>query len=326
MSAALETLTFLGSLAVTLVAAAVFADRLDRLGERIGLPEALLGLLTAAGADAPELAAAITALATGAKGAGLGVVVGSNVFNLGAMIGVSAIVAGSVTLRREALVVEGGVALGVTGAVCLLGFGVVPPWAALTIVLMLLVPYVAVVALAETHTLSWRRRRVFRHALGRHHHRGRPRGRELWGPLLAIPPAVAAIVLGSIGMVHASLQLGDRVGLPQVLVGVLLLAVLTSLPNAYTGIRLGRAGRGSALVSETTNSNTINLVGGIAVPALFVGFGRFSNLLTVDIAWLLAATALTLALLWRPAGVGRRGGVLLVLSWAGFAVVQGVFG
>jgi len=31
-------------------------------------------------------------------------------------------------------------------------------------------------------------------------------------------------------------------------------------------------------------------------------------------------------LLWRPAGVGRRGGVLLVLSWVGFAVVQGVFG
>jgi cation:H+ antiporter len=326
VSAALETLTFLGSLAITLVAAAVFADRLDRLGERIGLPEALLGLLTAAGADAPELAAAITALATGAKGAGLGVVVGSNVFNLGAMIGVSAIVAGSVTLRREALVVEGGVALGVTGAVCLLGFGVVPPWAALTIVLALLAPYVAVVALAETHTLSWRRRRVFRHALGRRHHRGRPRGRELWGPLLAIPPAVAAIVLGSIGMVHASLRLGDRVGLPQVLVGVLLLAVLTSLPNAYTGIRLGRAGRGSALVSETMNSNTINLIGGIAVPALFVGFGRFSNLLAVDIAWLLAATALTLALLWRPTGVGRRGGVLLVLSWVGFAVVQGVFG
>ena len=327
MAAALETLTFLGSLAVTLVAAAVFADRLDRLGERIGLPEALLGLLTAAGADAPELAAAITALATGAKGAGLGVVVGSNVFNLGAMIGVSAIVAGSVTLRREALAVEGGVALGITGAVCLLGFGVVPPWAALTIVLALLVPYVAVIALAESHTLSWRRRQVFRHALGRHHHRRRPRGRELWGPLLAIPPALAAIVLGSIGMVHASLRLGDRVGLPQVLVGVLLLAVLTSLPNAYTGIRLGRAGRGSALVSETMNSNTINLVGGIAVPALFVGFGtRFSNLLAVDIVWLLAATALTLALLWRPAGVGRRGGVLLVLSWVGFAVVQGVFG
>ena len=79
---------FLVALIATLYAAAVFADRLDRLGARLGLPEALLGLLAAAGADAPELAAAITALATGAKGVGLGVVVGSNVFNLGAMLGV----------------------------------------------------------------------------------------------------------------------------------------------------------------------------------------------------------------------------------------------
>ncbi|HUJ91684.1 MAG TPA: hypothetical protein VLW05_03225 [Gaiellaceae bacterium] len=322
-----EGVYFVASLAATLVAAAVFADRLDRLGERLGVPEALLGLLTAAGADAPELAAAVTALATGAKGTGLGVVLGSNVFNLGAMIGLSALLAGSVTLRRESLALEGGVALCVTGIVCLLGFGVVPAWAALALALVVLVPYVVVVALAEGHALSLRRRRVFRRALGEHHRRGHPQGRDLWEPLLVIPPAVAAIVLGSIGMVHSSLRLGDRVGLPHVLVGVLLLAVLTSLPNAYTGVRLGRAGRGAALVSETMNSNTINLVGGVALPALFVGFGhRFSGVLAVDVVWLLVTTALTVALLWRPGGMRRGGGALLLVSWAGFAVVQGIFG
>ena len=326
MSTAVQGVYFVASLTATLLAAAVFADRLDRLGERLGLPEALLGLLTAAGADAPELAAAVTALVTGAKGTGLGVVLGSNVFNLGAMVGLSALVAGSVTLRRETLVLEGGVAGGVTVAICLLGFGVVPSWAALALALALLVPYVVVIALAEGHTLSLRRRRLLRRALGEHHRRGHPRGRELWEPLLVIPPAVAAIVLGSIGMVHSSLRLADRVGMPQVLVGVLLLAVLTSLPNAFTGVRLGRARRGSALVSETMNSNTINLVGGIAVPALFVGFGHFSGLLTVDVGWLLAATALAAALLWRRGGMRRGGGALLLLSWVGFAVVQGIFG
>ncbi len=326
MSSAVQCVYFVASLIATLLAASVFADRLDRLGERLGLPEALLGLLTAAGADAPELAAAVTALVTGAKGTGLGVVLGSNVFNLGAMLGLSAVVAGSVRLSRETLVLEGGVAGGVTVAICLLGFGVVPPWAALALALALLVPYVVVIALAEGRTLSLRRRRVLRRALGEHHRRGHPHGRELWEPLLVIPPAVAAIVLGSIGMVHSSLRLADRVGMPQVLVGVLLLAVLTSLPNAFTGVRLGRARRGSALVSETMNSNTINLVGGIAVPALFVGFGHFSGLLTVDVAWLLAATAVAVTLLWRPGGMRRGGGALLLLSWVGFAVVQGILG
>jgi cation:H+ antiporter len=147
---------FVLALAVTLYAAAIFADRLDRLGEHLGLPEALLGLLTAAAADAPELASAITAVATGKKGVGLGVVVGSNVFNLGAMIGLSAVVTGCVRLRPETLALEGGVALGVTGVICLLGFGLLPAWAALALSLAVLVPYVAVVALA-TRARSSRR-------------------------------------------------------------------------------------------------------------------------------------------------------------------------
>ena len=54
--AALLVLFFLGSLAVTLAAAAFFARRLDRIGLRLGLPETLLGLLTALAADAPEAA------------------------------------------------------------------------------------------------------------------------------------------------------------------------------------------------------------------------------------------------------------------------------
>jgi cation:H+ antiporter len=308
---------FVVSLIATLYAAAVFAERLDRLGARLGLPEALLGLLTAAGADAPELASAIAALATGAKGVGFGVVVGSNVFNLGAMLGLSAVVAGTVSLRRDALALEGGVALAATGIVALLGFEALPAWATVVLIAAVLVPYVLVVA------RGGRRSPV----LGEPHPRRPPHGRALWEPLLVIPPAVAAIVLGSIGMVHAALRLGDAAGLPQVLVGTLLLAVLTSIPNAYTGVRLGRAGRGSALVAETMNSNTINLAGGIAVPALFVAVGSdLSGLERVDVVWLLAATAATVALLARRRGLGRAGGVVLVACWIAFAAVQGAVG
>ncbi|HVH51188.1 MAG TPA: hypothetical protein VM690_03515 [Gaiellaceae bacterium] len=312
----MEVVLFIVSLAVTLYAAEILASRLDHLGHRFGLPEALLGLLTAAGADAPELASAITAIATGDKKVGLGVVVGSNVFNLAAMLGLSALVAGSVQLQRRTLALEGGIALGVTGAICLLGFGVVPGWAALVLSLAMLVPYVVVLA-----------RRPRGDVLGEPH-RARPlHGQALRNALLVIPPAVAAIVLGSIGMVHSALRLGHRAGIPSVLVGVLLLAVLTSLPNAYTGVRLGRARRGSALVSETMNSNTINLLGGVALPAVVVGFGaRFSGLVATDFAWLVAGTSATVVLLAHPRGMRRAGGVLLIASWLGFALVQGVFG
>src|SRR5213082_4004320 len=107
MPALLSVLLFLASLAVTLAAAAFFARRLDRVGLHLGLPETLLGLLTALAADAPEVSAAVAALVKGEHETGVGVVVGSNVFNLAAMVGSSALVCGLVRLRREALVVEG---------------------------------------------------------------------------------------------------------------------------------------------------------------------------------------------------------------------------
>lgn len=304
MSTGLAAVLFVVSLAATLYAASVFAERLDHLGARLGLPEGLIGLLTAAGADAPELATAIFALVSGSSAVGFGVVVGSNVFNLAAMIGVSALLCGSVRVPRDALALEGGVAVAVTATMLLLAFGVLPAWGALVVALGVLVPYAAV---------------AFRRELGgrRPSRQGSARG------LLLIPPAVAVIVLGSVGMVHAGLKIGHAAGLSNALIGALVLAVVTSIPNAFTGVRLGLARRGSALISETFNSNTINFVGGLAVPALFVAVANRSGLEKADGIWLLATTIAAVALLAPRGGAGRWGGAALVASWIAFAIVQG---
>jgi cation:H+ antiporter len=324
VSAPIAVVVFLVSLIATLAAAAIFARRLDVLGEHLGLPEALLGLLTAAGADAPELSSAIVALVAGSKGVGLGVVVGSNLFNVASMIGLSALVAGRIRVHREALVLEGGVAGGATLIAALLALEVLPAWLAVVLLLIVLLPYVAVISIAEGFpriTLPREARTAVRHALGAGH-RPRPGGPSVRGSLLALPPAVSVIVLGSIGMVHAAIELGHRWHVPEVIVGTVVLAVLTSLPNAYTGVRLGRAGRDAALVSETMNSNTINLVGGLAIPALFISLTRPTALVGVDFAWLGAATVLALVLVGRRGGAGRRSGLLLVCAYLAFVTVQ----
>jgi Ca2+/Na+ antiporter len=106
---------------------------------------------------------------------------------------------------------------------------------------------------------------------------------------------------------------------------VLVLGPLTSIPNAQTGVRLGLASRGAALVSETFNSNTINLLGGVLVPALFVAVTSRTGSERLDLAWLAGVTALCLCGLARRGGIGRRWGGLLVLLYAGFVVFQLVY-
>src|SRR5260370_21940173 len=77
-------------LAVTLASSELFARGLTRLGTKLALSEGLLGLLAALGADSPELSSAVIALLAGAGSVGVGVVVGSNLFNLAALLGLSA--------------------------------------------------------------------------------------------------------------------------------------------------------------------------------------------------------------------------------------------
>src|ERR1700684_4200515 len=97
----LVAVIFALSVLLTLGAAGAFADRVDHLAPRLGLPEALVGLLTALAADAPEISSALVALAKGDKSVSLGVVLGSNAFNLAAMIGLSALLVGSVRIDRR---------------------------------------------------------------------------------------------------------------------------------------------------------------------------------------------------------------------------------
>ena len=110
---------------------------------------------------------------------------------------------------------------------------------------------------------------------------------------------VALIVAGSTGMVQAALALGDRWRISGAVLGVLILAPLTSIPNALTAVRLGLSRRGSALVGETFNSNTINLVAGVTVPALFVGVGSVSGSGEIRCRVAVAMTTVSLFLLAR---------------------------
>jgi Ca2+/Na+ antiporter len=82
------------------------------------------------------------------------------------------------------------------------------------------------------------------------------------------------------------------------------------------------ANRGAALVSEALNSNTINLVAGVAVPSLFVTLTAHSATDRLDLALLAAITAATVALLGIPHGMRRRGGAAVVALYVLFVVIQ----
>ncbi len=331
---ALALLAF--SLAITLGAARLFAQRLDRLGLAFGLPEALIGLLTALAADGPEISSALVALAKGEHGVSVGVVVGSNAFNLAAMIGVSALLTGAVAVRRGALLLEGAMGLAATLLAAAVLLGDLSPLVGVILLVCLGIPYLLALldapALAARLPLPAAVRARLTAIPNEHEATHELAERECDCEPVATPVRphhalwivsdVALIVAGSFGMVQGAVTLGDRWSISGALIGVLVLAPLTSLPNAFTGVRLGLARRGAALVSEALNSNTINLAGGVMIPALFVATGNSSSTGRIALAWLLGMTCVCLLCLARRGGAGRGAGSALVLLYAGFVVLQ----
>jgi cation:H+ antiporter len=317
-------LLFVVGAAVSLAASWLLVSRLERLGERAGFSEAWLGLVAALAADAPEITSAVTALARGQATVGAGVIIGSNVFNLAALLGLAAVVAGHIAFHRR-VVLLGGVPAVWVAAVTLLTVTVLAPVAGLVLTVALLGPYVAVLGMRRSRLerlrlpARWTRWLV----VAIHEEEDElaeavrpPRG--TWRDGFGAAGALAAVVGASTVMEVAATAAGRRYGVADIVTGGLVLAIVTSLPNAVAAVYLARRGRGAAVLSIALNSNAINIVAGLLVPASIAGLGPGSGQGTLVAAWYAGLTVLALALAYRGRGLGRAAGAAIIAGYLVF--------
>jgi cation:H+ antiporter len=322
---------FAVAVVVSLAASWLLVSRLERLGERAGFSEAWLGLVAAFAADAPEVTSAVTALVRGQASVGAGVVIGSNVFNLAALLGLSAVVAGRIAFHRR-VVLLGGVPGVWIAAVCLITVaGVVRPWAGLVLAGLVLVAYGVLLGLRRAQLEGLRVPVRWRAWLVAAVHEEEAELNEAirpqpgtWRDGVAAIAALAVVVAASALMEQAATALGRRYAVPDIVTGGLVLAVVTSLPNAVSAIYLARRGRGAAVLSTALNSNAINVVAGLLVPASLTGLGPRSGQGMLVAGWYVGLTVLGLALAYRGGGLSRLPGLLVIAGYLAFVIALAV--
>ena len=314
----------LGSLA----ASVVLVTRLERLGKRLAAPEAVLGLATALAADSPEISAALAAITHGQRDLGVGVVLGSNVFNLAMLLGLSAVIAGRIALHRKVVIFEGLVALWVAVMAVAAVARIIPPGPSLALTLVVFVPYLVLSALPPARRLrlplpapwrAWLASAVDEQELELLAAIDPPRGR--WTDAVTSLAALAVVVAASTAMERSAATLGVRWGVSAIVVGGVVLAAVTSLPNAVAAVYLASRGRASATLSEALNSNALNAIVGLMIPAVVLHVSRGSASELVAAGWYAALTVLTLALAYAARGLGRRSGALIIAAYVVFVVV-----
>ncbi len=325
MSTSLRVAVFVAGVGVSLGASWVLVQRLERVGKRFGFSEALLGMVAALAADAPEITTAITALLHHDRRIGAGVVLGSNAFNLAALLGLAALVGGTIVLHRRVVLMNGAVAVWVAALTLLAVLGSLSVILVLALVLAVFVPYLVLLgaggAIARrlrvpAGAAAWLAQAVGEEELeledAIHPSRGGPRDGAL--ALLAL----AVVVGASVAMEQTGAALGKHWALAPILVGGLVLAFVTSLPNAVAGIYLAARGRGAAALSTALNSNLLNVIAGLLIPSTIIGLGSSSSETNLVALAYAAITVLALTTAYLDSGLRRAAGAAIVAAYAAF--------
>jgi cation:H+ antiporter len=323
-----QIVIFLLSAAVSLTASVVLVARLERVGERVGASEALLGLAAALAADGPEITSSITAISGGHGTIGIGVTLGSNVFNLAALLGLSTLIAGRIGLHRRSIILEGALAILLALIAVAVVAGAIGPGLGLVLGLLAFLPYVAYSALRPTVrpilSLPGRLSGWLARALDEEESELaiaiRPQ-RGDWRDGVLVAVALVTVVGASVVMEETGSSLGSAAGLAPILIGGVILAAVTSLPNAVAAIYLASKGRGAAMLSTAFNSNAINVIVGLTIPAAILGLGAPSQDAGFVALFYLGLTALAVALALQAKGLNRRSGSAIIVAYLLFVAV-----
>ncbi len=275
----------------------------SRLARSLGISPMVVGLTVVAfGTSAPELAATLAAALRGVPELALANVTGSNVANIGLILGATAIFYPLATewtfLRREVPWM-----LGVTLLVIPLAYDGVLGRAEGTVLITILVVFLVA---------------MFRQggAPGATTERpdGAARGR-VWRSGLWVAVGIAVLALAAQALVAGATTLALAWGVPERVVGLTLVAIGTSLPELASSLAAALKRETDIILGNVVGSNLFNLLAVLGTAALVHPITVPTADLRVDLWVMLAfSVAVVPLLMWRGPRLGRkRGGVLLVV-------------
>ncbi|WP_458524714.1 calcium/sodium antiporter [Onishia taeanensis] len=303
----MELILFAAGLALMLVGAELLVRGAARLAAAFGIPPVLIGLTVVAfGTSAPELAVSVEAAWAGQAEIAVGNVVGSNIFNVLFILGVTALIVPlSVSRRLARMDVPLMIALSVV--VLLLSLDGHLSHAEGGLLLAALVAYVGY---AFYHS---RRDR----AAVSEEYAGASRQGGAGGWIthaLLVVGGLALLVVGSGWFVDGAVSFAQYLGISDLVIGLTVVAAGTSLPEVVTSVIAAVRGERDIAVANVVGSNLFNIMGVLGVTGLVApqGVEISSAVLAFDMPVMIAAAFACLPVVLTGAAISRwEGGVLL---------------
>ncbi len=307
----------LAGLAVLAWSADRFVDGAAAVARYLGMAPLLVGMLVIGfGTSAPELVVSAFAAAGGSPEVALGNAVGSNVANIGLVLGVTALLT-PVFVYRGVLRKELPVLLGVTvlaGALMLDKELSRSDAVVLVVVLVALIVWSIWLAgtVADAALAGDVEAEVVAHHLSR---------RAAWAWLVA---GIVLLVVSSRVLVWGAVGIADRLGWSDLTIGLTVVAIGTSAPELASSIAAARKGENDLALGNIIGSNLFNTLGVIGLAGLIAPVAVSPDLVSRDFPVVFGLTAALVVFAVWPIGrarVTRLEAGLLLLVFGGYISV-----
>lgn len=237
-----------------------------RLAARTGLSPVVIGLTVVAfGTSAPELAVSVSAAFRDQADLAVGNVVGSNIANILLVLGVSAVIAGQLTVDRRLVRIDVPLVIAVSALLWLFGRNNrLDRWEAI-VLFALLVVYISGTVFAQLR--SGPEPDVIPDELG---DLGVDNLHEqsAWVDIGFVAAGLALLVVGSTSLVEAATDVAEALGVSELVIGLTVVAVGTSLPEIATSVLAAVRGERDLAVGNAIGSNLFNILAVLGVTGM----------------------------------------------------------
>jgi cation:H+ antiporter len=219
------------------------------LAKRMGVSPLVIGLtVVSLGTSAPELVVSVKAALNGQSALSIGNVLGSNFFNVGLILGVSALIY-PLSVKRQLLKLDVPVMIVAALMFFVLFLDSEISWIEALIFVLTLISYI-------TYMLVTSKRK----STGKQNEEDIPLSKHWLLDLLFVGVGLAALIYGSDMLVVNAVVVAERLGMSEAMIGLTIVAAGTSMPELATSVVAAIKKRADIAIGNVVGSNIFNML------------------------------------------------------------------
>ena len=278
-----------------------FVDSASFIAKKFGIPSIIVGMtIVAMGTSAPEFSVSLQSSIAGMNDMSIANVVGSNIFNLLVVLGISAMFGKlKITKYRD-------VQMTLAVSILLMSFAI---GGYLSIIegLVLLCAFVTYIILM----IKGRDKTEIVEEVSNK--------RPMWLTIIIGLIGLGAIVYGGDLVVNSASAVALSLGMSENLIGLTIVAIGTSLPELVTSVMAMKKGENDIAVGNVLGSNIFNML-------LIIGSAAIINPMTVsmfamiDLVFIIVTLLIFIALTYKKQEVNKWNGIIFIIIYVSYII------